>query len=373
MNEPAENPEQQGKSSPISWNRNRGKLLLGLVFGVGLAYLAVRNVRFDEVWGEISGLPLHTWLIVAGLFLIQQYLRAWRQQIMVQAIVPESSYRGNLSVLCISFFCINSFPLRLGELVRPYLLQDKEGIEVGAGFGVVALERLLDLASALVVLFAVITLLDLPSTQIIVAGVEFDVAAVTRGLAQMALAPLLILLFSLVLFPAAAVGVLAAIMGRVRALLPWGPIAKITGTIERFSGAFTEGLGAAREPRRLLAIVVLTVVTWGGSGFMYVALADGFGIEGVTWQVGMGILVVTMLGTALPSPPGFAGVYEFAVVSALLLFGVVVDDPNMALAFALVIHWWIWAVQSSTALYFFVADGVSLKDTADYTRRSTSA
>jgi glycosyltransferase 2 family protein len=356
-----------------SGNLSRRKLVLGLIIGLTFAYLAVKDVHLEAVWGEVSGLPIHTWIIVAALFLVQQFLRAWRQQLMVQAIKPDSSYRSNLSILCISFFCINSFPLRLGELVRPYLLQDKQGFQLGAGFGVVALERLLDLASALAVLFAVITLLELPTTEIVVAGVEFDVAAASRSLAQVALAPLLLLLFSLVLFPVGAVKILGALMGRVRRLMPIGPIIKLTGIVERFSGAFAKGLSAARDLKRLAAIVTLTVVTWAGSGFMYVALAEGFGIEGVSWQVGMGILVITMLGTALPSPPGFAGVYEFAVVSALLLFGVVVDQPNLALAFALVIHWWIWAIQSTTALYFFVSDGVSWKETASYTRRSTKA
>lgn len=373
MKEPTSPEKKLPSPSPEPNNKSGSKLLLGLIIGVVLAYFAVKDVRLESVWQEITSLPGTTWLVVALIFLAQQFLRALRQQIMVQAVAPESSYRDNLSILCISFFCINSFPLRLGELVRPYMLHEREGLDIGAGFGVVALERLLDLASALAVLLAVVTFLNLPSTEAVVAGVEVDVVAASRSLVQVVLAPLLLLLLSLVVFPSYAVRTLSYLMNFVRKLLPWGPIKQLTQLVEKFSASFTLGLGAAREPRRLAAIIALTVVTWGGSGFIYVALADGFGIEGVTWQVGMGILVVTMLGTALPSPPGFAGVYEFAVVSALVLFGVVLDEPNLALAYALVVHWWTWSVQSCTALYFFVADGFSLKAAAGYTRRSTIA
>ena len=74
-----------------------------------------------------------------------------------------------------------------------------------------------------------------------------------------------------------------------------------------------------------------------------------------------------MVGMALPAAPGFAGTYEAAVRGALALYGVVGDatvvpgGPTLdaiALAFALVMHWWVHIVQSSTAIWFLVVDQV---------------
>lgn len=349
------------------------KVLVGLIVGLVLAWLAVRGVDLSGVWEEISALPAWVWLSVAALFLLQQLLRAWRQQLLLQPVAPETTLRTNLSVLCISFFCINTFPMRLGELVRPYLFMERERISIGAGFGVVALERLLDLASAIAVLFAVLLILDLPDSVVVVAGQEVDLFEIGRRMAMVGLFPLFFLLLAMAAAPSKVIALVrwcAELAGR---LLPFGPVRRLSGMMERFSESFLDGVGTLREPSRLASVLALTAITWGSSGFIYVILAHGFGLEGIGWGAGMGVLVITMLGTALPAPPGFAGVYEFSVVTALALFGVGHELAEVALAFALVVHWWTWLVQSSTALFFFVVDGVSLKQTIDYTRRSTTA
>ena len=119
---------------------------------------------------------------------------------------------------------------------------------------------------------------------------------------------------------------------------------------------------------RLVTILGLTATAWGITGFCYTSLAYGLGIEEfVDYAAGMGLLGVTMLGMALPAAPGFAGTYEAAVRAGLALYGVVGAEPltpggptlnAIAVAYALVMHWWMNFVQSVTAIYFLVVDRV---------------
>jgi len=312
---------------------------------------------------------------VACIFLAQQALRAWRQQILVQAVKPETTYRGNLSVLCMSFFCINSFPARLGELVRPALLLEKENVPLGAGFSVVFMERILDLMVALGVLLVVLVQLDLPSTSVSVNGVLIDFPALAQAAALGVVLPVFSLLLFLAFAPKKGLAFVQAGIRLFARILPGKLEERVGAVAQRFGKSFLQGIAVVRQPVRLAKVLAITAVAWGGTGFLYVQLANGFpALAGqVSWAQGMGILVITMLGTAIPALPGFAAVYEGAVVAAFMLLGIGEHPEVDALAFALVVHWWIYAVQSGTAFYYFFREGVSVSKLRAATRRSQSA
>ena len=75
----------------------------------------------------------------------------------------------------------------------------------------------------------------------------------------------------------------------------------------------------------------------------------------------MGVLGITMLGIALPAPPGFAGVFEAAVRAALAVFGVAGEDlAARALAFALVFHWGPYLLLAIWAGFYVWRDKIGL-------------
>ena len=92
---------------------------------------------------------------------------------------------------------------------------------------------------------------------------------------------------------------------------------------------------------------------------MYVLAAWAFGLSDIIGYIeGIGILAFTMFGMAAPSAPGFAGTYEAAFVTGLDIFGSA--DATRNIAFALCFHWWIYLVQSSSALFFLSRDNTSV-------------
>ncbi|HSR15668.1 MAG TPA: lysylphosphatidylglycerol synthase transmembrane domain-containing protein, partial [Gemmatimonadales bacterium] len=94
------------------------------------------------------------------------------------------------------------------------------------------------------------------------------------------------------------------------------------------------GLAALRSPSRLAAVVIWSVVIWTVNALSFLALFRAFGIEG---GLAAAVLVQSAIvfGIAVPSSPGYVGVFEAAVVVALALFAVPQDQ---ALAYAVTYH-----------------------------------
>ncbi len=340
-------------------------ITLGLLLGGAFLALALWGVPLREVAAAMAQAQL-IWLVVpAALFLVQQTLRAWRQALILQGSHPAHRFRTSLSVLCISFMLINLLPARLGEVTRPLLLLEKEEIPMGAGFAMVVVERILDLASMFVMIALVAWLVPVPSHILTVQGVQIDWVGLGRVAAGTA-GPALLLALLAVLFLG------EPLLRRGEARLPGlGPLGRrIAVPLLRFGHSFVVAMAAVRAPRRMLPILGITVLTWTVSGLMYPALAQAFGIGAfIGFGEGVGVLSITMLGMAVPAAPGFAGTYEAFVRGALALFGVAGASPlqpggpsadAVAVAFALTMHWWINLVQACTGLFFVAVDRVDL-------------
>lgn len=356
-----------GEPAGPSPGSGRLRALVGLIVGVVALGIALWGVPLAEV-GTALGNARWGWLLaVAGVFQWQQLMRAWRQTLIVRAVRPGSTYRTNLSVLCVSFLAINTVPGRVGEVVRPLLLLQREQLPLGVGFALVFVERVLDLCATFAMLGLVAFVFPPPTHVFTLGQVQVDWLSLARGAAATVLPAVLLALLALVLWGQRLVGALAPLAGR-------GPPAWRRGLRLGlgFAGTFVQGLQAVRSPSRLAAVVGLTVVTWAVSIWMYPMAAHAFGIGPLLgYGEGVAVLAVSMLGGIAPAPPGQAGTYEAFVRGGLALHGIVGPGPTpqgiapsldaAAVALALTMHWWIMLVQASTALYFLAVDRLDLR------------
>jgi len=351
-------------TQPAAQRSATPRVIVGLAIGAAALCLALWGVPMADIGSALANLEL-PWLVpIAVIFLVQQALRALRQMVILRAGFPDHSYRRSLSVLCIGFFFVNTLPARLGEVVRPMLLADRDDIPLGAGFAMVVVERAVDLIAMGIMVSVLAWLVPAPDALTQLApGV--DLVAFGRTVVGVAVPSVVVGLVTLLfLGERAADGV-----ERLTEFLSQGRLASTRMHVLGFIRHFIAGVEAVRAPRRLATILGLTAITWALTGLMYPALAEGFGIgSAIDYASGMGLLGITMLGLALPAAPGFAGTYEAAVRAGLALYGVTgqapafPDGPTLdatAVAFALVMHWWIHITQSATAIYFLVVDRVS--------------
>ncbi len=336
--------------------------MIGLVVGALFLGLALWGVPLDQVGDAIAQVD-GKWLLAATALWVGQYLlRAWRQLLLVQPLAPATTFRTQVAITLVGFFCVNTFPARLGEVVRPYLLYEREQVPIGAGLGVVFVERIIDFVGLLVAMLLVVFLAEVPDRSIELFGRTFSVVEWARGTSLVLLPPLVGGIVALAAFGAPALAlaerIVVAIESRVAAPL----VKRVLRGLLAFARSFVDGVAGLREPRRLLLIVLFTAVLFVAMAAFTWALACAFHFQQwIGFGEAMGVLGITMLGIALPAPPGFAGVFEAAARAALAVFGVGGEDlAARALAFALVFHWGPYLLLSIWAGYYVWRDKMGL-------------
>ncbi|MEX2143445.1 MAG: lysylphosphatidylglycerol synthase transmembrane domain-containing protein, partial [Anaerolineales bacterium] len=119
---------------------------------------------------------------------------------------------------------------------------------------------------------------------------------------------------------------------------------------------FLEGLAPLREPSRFIRIAFWMLLTWLFNVAWYYALMRSF-LPEATWLWAFFSIAATSLGVAVPSSPGYIGVFEAAMVLSLAPFGV---DPAIALAYALTAHVIYFVMTAVLGIIGFWQQGQSL-------------
>jgi hypothetical protein len=249
--------------------------------------------------------------------------------------------------MAIGFMVNNLVPLRVGELARSWYLARETNTRVASVFGTVVLERVLDIAC--VIALAALSLLLLGG-RLAEGGILSEGAQL---LAPIGLAPLAGLI-ALRLLPEQA---LASMRWLLRPLPD-----RIGLRLESGMREFVAGLGAMSGGRHLLWIVIHSATIW--FVFSAIPVAVGllaFGIHfdsfaelcAVSWAV----LAAVGVAVALPSAPGFFGLYQLAFKAVLGELGV---DPAVSLAIGLLVWFVFWASLTSLGLLVLRGRGTSL-------------
>lgn len=267
-----------------------------------------------------------------GMYLISLMWRTLRWKIILS---PMGDFRvlRLWPVVLVGYAANNVLPVRLGELVRSYFLNIREGVSKATALATILIERVSD-GMALLLLVGVVSLF-IPLVDLF-----RDLGAQTR-------VPwlLLTLLLSVPFFSFAFLLVSMAVwperverfLGRALVYLP----ARIRPLASFLSTRFLQGLSALRHPDRLGKILVLSIPVWVFEASLFFLIALGFNLDDYfpsIWRL-MGVLILTTatsnLGTTIPSGGGGVGPFEFFAQATLVYFAV---DVSVASAYVLVVH-----------------------------------
>ena len=217
--------------------------------------------------------------------------------------------------LAISYMASTFLPLRAGELVRALFLGQRERIPVPSVVGTILLEKLFD--------FLAIGAMVLP---LVISGLLPPPARVAGALVAAAILAGFGFVVALAIWRTATLQVVGVVEGR----LPFGLGKRFH--LQEAARQFAEGTDSLREPRLWALLLGWTAVTW---AFAYGSTLAG--IEALDVHVGfpavLSVLVLTNASQAIPSSPGYVGVYHLASKTALTFFGV---DDNTAVGIALI-------------------------------------
>lgn len=289
-------------------------------------WLALRGVPFRQVgreladarWGVLLALSVPSYLLLI-------WVRALRWRYLTDPIRPLGNAplaRAN----AVGFMANNLFPLRMGEFVRSWYLARETGVSAAAVFGTVVLERVIDTVAVLALVLLVIPLRS---------------GAPDEGLERGAL-----LLVPFAILPVLGLWALRRWPARVERIAAWAlrPFpARTAARAGRLIHRFGEGLGALRGGRHLWWIAVHSAVIW--LGISVVPIVAAFLALGIEMAPGQAVVAAWTtqaaigVAVALPSAPGFFGIFHYACRLALVRFGVA---PETAVAAGTLIHSVMW-------------------------------
>lgn len=313
---------------------------LGLLVSAVALVAVVRNVDWQLFLRAFRGLDAQ-WLSVAvGLSVANMVVRALRWHRLLKTCSFTISLGASFRYFMIGYMSNLIFPLKAGEVIRPYLVGRKQDVSVSGVFATIVIERLADIIclGAMLVLAAYVGLMQVPIEVYRGVGLTVGVA----------------LLGALFLGAASRYGAQVNRMAPFLTLFPGEMGARLVRRLVLF-------LDIARQSARfsiLGPLVVLTFVSWTVSYFVvgsYMA-ASGFNLP---WYAPVFVLVIVNFGIIVPSSPGAVGLAHILYVYALSLFGV---GKTEALTYAVVVHGIGFLLVVGVGLLSAWAEGLSFGD-----------
>jgi uncharacterized protein (TIRG00374 family) len=290
------------------------KVFVGVALSALLVYLSVRGIDFRDVADGFRTIDYGYLLPALALLLLMQVIRSVRWGVILRPLAKIDQL-SIFSVTCVGFLAIVSLPARLGELARPYLIAKKSGLKMSSALATIIVERVFDSLAVLMIAAFVLFFIPLPTWLIRTSIVFF--------LASLALFTVITLT---IVKREASLRILAALTGK----LP----PRIAEGLDRLIGHFIEGFRIMVDPTLLIAVTGLSFATWliNALAIYLVFLAFGFQLPATAAFV---LMIILIIGIAIPTAPGFIGNWHYSCVLGLSLFGV---PRAEALTFAIIYH-----------------------------------
>lgn len=305
-------------------------LALGTLVSAAALFLAFRNVPFRDL-GAYLGTVNYLWIVPAtAVTLLSFGLRALRWQIILGP-ARRVKFWQCFHPMMIGFMINCILPGRVGELARPAILQRKQQVFFSTGLATVAAERVFDMALIISFFAIVITFVKIDPSQDMVFGSyhlnAHTLDALGRGLAELCVVLVAaIAAISIESFRRQLIRVIEALPRLCRFGGPkWGQRLRrfVVVPMIRLLENIAVGFFMVRDPRKLVACTGLSVLIWTLQVLSYYVLAAGSpGISNLSFLEIAAVMVMVCFFIALPSVPGFWGLWEAGGMFALSLFGV---------------------------------------------------
>ncbi|MDB4870671.1 MAG: Lysylphosphatidylglycerol synthetase/glycosyltransferase AglD [Gemmatimonadales bacterium] len=313
---------------------------------MGLIYWTLHGISAAEVAHSLSEADP---LLFAGAIICATAIfpvRALRWRTILEPVASRLPFGPLWRATAIGMMVNNVLPARAGELARAYALKKEVQVPFATGLASLVVDRLFD--AIVLLLLAALALLDpaLSSAQTL-AGRPLSAFGTGAGAVVLLL---LLGTYALIFFPSQLLRLFELFARRV------SPSVEQRG--RRVLATFINGLSVLRSPRRFAAVLAWTIGHW---------LLNAFGIwlafraVGITapFSAALFLQAFIALGTAVPSAPGFFGVFEYMSIAGLSVYGV---GRQQAATWAIGYHLFSFVPITLIGAYYFTRLGVKLRD-----------
>ncbi len=303
----------------------RARVALGYLVAAACLVWVFHDIQWSELLQDIRGMNWW-WAATAVACDIVSYLcQGVRWQLLLHATGQISIWRTTQAIYA-GLFINEILPLRVGELVRIYLVSRWLSTGVAAVLPSILAERFFDATWLTLAVGVSAILVPLPSYLLKAENVLGALVLIAAGL------------FAYIVLRKHEEPAQVATHRETAC----GPLHRLRGLASKLSGGLRQ-ISRSRSFYESFAVSALILI-FQILAFWLVLLA--YGLKVSVW-VGAVALLVVHLGTAIPGAPSNVGTYQFFCVVGLTMFGV---DKTAATGFSVVVFLLLtiplWAIGS---------------------------
>jgi uncharacterized protein (TIRG00374 family) len=306
----------------------------------------MRDVSLAEVWAELGRSNLLLFLLSALAATLIFPLRAIRWRIILEPVQPGLPLGALWRSIAIGMMVNNLVPARAGEIARAYAITKETPVSFASALASLAVDRLFDMVVLLGL--GVVALLDPAFPK------GATVAGKSLGdLAQGSIVLVVLLvggLYLLAIFPSQLVRAFEIFARRV------SPTVEERGKNALLK--FSAGLSVLKNPVHFGMVLFWTIIHWMMNAF---AFWLGFRAVGIPlgYMPALFLQLLIGIGVALPSAPGFFGVFEKLATVGLAIYGIA---ATAATSWAIGFHILSFIPITVIGIYYFSRLGLSFSE-----------
>jgi len=283
------------------------------IAAAALLYYAARGVDWRQIATTLAAARPGLIAAVCLLSTVTLWLRSarWRILLNAEGRVPRATVFWATAA---GYFGNSFLPARAGEIVRTVFITSASELDNAYVLATALSERIADAIALLCIVGAVLMIVDVRAGWIVDAARAFAAVGAVGAL-------------FIVVLP-----LTGSLPERLLAMAPL-PDRLRTAARPVLSSAI-RGLRAFHSVPRLSGFLLLTCIIWSVDAFAAVMAGAALGLH-IALPISFLILAAVGLASAVPSTPGYVGVYQFVAVMVLSPFGISRAD---AIAFIIVLQ-----------------------------------
>jgi hypothetical protein len=316
-------------------------LAIGIVISITAFYFAFKNVPLNELIEYLASIN-YLWLFPSVFVVFISFaLRAFRWMLILEPASKISFWKA-FHPLMIGFMLNCILPGRVGEVARPAILQKKENVPFSTGLATVVVERIFD-SSILIILFvAMLAYIDI-DPQLSISFGKYNLNRETLVSIGGNIFKLMVILIA---------GIILFSFSSIRQAVKWtinkipslfsltsvslkNKIQKFCASLICFADNLSTGFSFINHPKKICICIGLSFIIWVLSAFSFYIIALGCPGIRLSYLELFAVMIIICFFIALPSVPGFWGIWEAGGVFALSLFGI---SAKEAAGFTLASH-----------------------------------
>jgi len=306
-----------------------------VLISVAALYLVFRKTSWSDLTNAFHFLQFWQYILAIVLFLVSLAFRTFGWRALLKNKVP---FTPPFLAINEGYLLNNILPFRLGEIGRAIIMGRISELGTFNVLSTIVMERIFD-----VVISAMLLLTGL--------ALAFEVSS-AKSIVWIAMA-VIVILFIFLFF----------LSKKQDSVQKWIDKQSIKSKffqkfIQKYSSDFIKGLEFFQSPKYFFPAMGWLIAAWILAWLEYFILLRCFVPEATIWWAALGLGALAF-GVAIPSAPAYVGVFEGALVLALVPL---VGEPQKGLiiAYALVIHITHFVINGLLGLIGFLVQGDSI-------------